>query len=92
MAGLESTLDKLRRAGRAVVGLGLAEVSLTFVCCYAVVWLLMPRGQSPTLPLLVAGALSATSVGISARSFQDMNKLSLPEAQVVLGPRSWMTS
>jgi hypothetical protein len=27
MAGLESTLDKLRRAGRAVVGLGLAEVS-----------------------------------------------------------------
>ena len=85
MAGLESSLDRLRRAGKAVVGLGFAEVSLTFVSCYAVVWLLMPTGQSPTLPLLVAGALSATSVGISARSFQDMNKLDLPEAQVVLG-------
>jgi Kef-type K+ transport system membrane component KefB len=85
MAGLESSLDQLRRAGRAVVGLGFAEVSLTFVSCYAVVWLLMPAGQNPTLPLLVAGALSATSVGISARSFQDMHKLSLPEAQVVLG-------
>jgi Kef-type K+ transport system membrane component KefB len=85
MAGLESTIDKLRRAGRAVAGLGFAEVSLTFVSCYAVVWLLSPGGQSPTLPLLVAGALSATSVGISARSFQDMNKLGLPEAQVVLG-------
>jgi Kef-type K+ transport system membrane component KefB len=85
MAGLESTIDKLRRAGRAVVGLGFAEVILTFVFCYTVVWLLMPVGQNPTLPLLVAGALSATSVGISARSFQDMNKLRLPEAQVVLG-------
>ncbi len=85
MAGLESTLDKLKKAGRAVVGLGFAEVSLTFVSCYAVVWLLMPQGQSPALPLLVAGALSATSVGITARSFQDMNKLGLPEAQVVLG-------
>jgi Kef-type K+ transport system membrane component KefB len=85
MAGLESSLDRLRQAGRAVVGLGFAEVSLTFVSCYAVVWLLLPKGQSPALPLLVAGALSATSVGISARSFQDMNQLSLPEAQVVLG-------
>jgi Kef-type K+ transport system membrane component KefB len=85
MAGLESTLEKLRRAGKAVVGLGFSEVSLTFASCYAIVWLLMPAGQSPTLPLLVAGALSATSVGISARSFQDMNKLGLPEAQVVLG-------
>lgn len=85
MAGLESTIDKLRRAGGAVAGLGSAEVSLTFASCYLVVWLLVPPGQSPTLPLLVAGALSATSVGISARSFQDMNKLGLPEAQVVLG-------
>jgi Kef-type K+ transport system membrane component KefB len=85
MAGLESSLERLRRAGKAVAGLGFAEVSLTFVSCYAVVWLLTPGGQSPTLPLLVAGALSATSVGISARSFQDMNKLGLPEAQVVLG-------
>jgi Kef-type K+ transport system membrane component KefB len=85
MAGLESSLDQLRRAGRAVVGLGFAEVGLTFFSCYLVVWLLMPEGQSSTLPLLVAGALSATSVGISARSFQDMNKLDLPEAQVVLG-------
>ena len=85
MAGLESTIDRLRRAGRAVASLGFAEVVLTFVSCYAVTWLLMPPGQSPTLPLLVAGALSATSVGISARSFQDMNKLGLPEAQVVLG-------
>jgi Kef-type K+ transport system membrane component KefB len=85
MAGLESTLEQLRRAGKAVAGLGFAEVSLTFVSCYAVAWLLMPPGQSPTVPLLIAGALSATSVGISARSFQDMNKLGLPEAQVVLG-------
>jgi Kef-type K+ transport system membrane component KefB len=36
-AGLESTIDKLRRAGRAVAGLGFAEVSLTFVSCSAVV-------------------------------------------------------
>ena len=72
MAGLESTLDRLRRAGKAVAGLGFAEVSLTFVSCYAVAWLLMPGGQSPTVPLLIAGALSATSVGISARSFRDI--------------------
>lgn len=85
MAGLESSLAHLRGAGRTVAGLGLVEVSLTFVCCYGVVWLLMPAGQPATLALVVAGALSATSVGISARSFQDMNLLGLPEAQVVLG-------
>jgi Kef-type K+ transport system membrane component KefB len=85
MAGLESSLDKLKRSGRVVAGLGLLEVSLTFVCCYSVVWLLLPGGKSLTIPLVVAGALSATSVGISARVFQDMNKLDLPEAQVVLG-------
>jgi Kef-type K+ transport system membrane component KefB len=85
MAGLESTIDRLRQAGKAVAGLGLAEVCLTFFSCYAVVWLLAPGSQNANLPLLVAGALSATSVGVSARSFQDMNKLDLPEAQVVLG-------
>ena len=85
MAGLESSLDKLKRSGRAVIGLGLTEVSLTFGCCYLVVWLLLPGGTNLPIPLVVAGALSATSVGISARVFQDMGRLDLPEAQVVLG-------
>jgi Kef-type K+ transport system membrane component KefB len=85
MAGLESSLDKLKRSGRAVAGLGLTEVSLTFGCCYLVVWLLLPGGGDLPVPLVVAGALSATSVGISARVFQDMGSLDLPEAQVVLG-------
>ena len=85
MAGLESSLDKLKRSGSAAVGLGLSEVSLTFGCCYSVVWLLLPGGRNLTIPLVVAGALCATSVGISARVFQDMGRLDLPEAQVVLG-------
>jgi len=85
MAGLESSLEKLKRSGKAAAGLGLIEVSLTFVCCYAVVWLLFPGGKNFAIPLIMAGALCATSVGISARVFQDMKKLDLPEAQVVLG-------
>ncbi len=85
MAGLETDLDQLKRSGRTVAGLGLVEVGLTFICCYLVVWLLLPSGRDPTIPLVLAGALSATSVGISARVFKDMRKLGLSEARIVLG-------
>ena len=54
MAGLESSLDKLKRSGRAVIGLGLTEVSLTFGCCYLVVWPLLPGGTNLPIPLVVA--------------------------------------
>ena len=50
MAGLESTLDQLRRAGKAVAGLGFAEVSLTFVSCYGWSGCLCPRTESHPAP------------------------------------------
>jgi Kef-type K+ transport system membrane component KefB len=41
---------------------------------------------SPTLPAVVCGAaLTATSVGITARVLSDLGRLQEPESQVVLG-------
>lgn len=84
MAGLESSVAKMRRVGRrasyvALVGV-IAPIALGFVTCD---WL------HPDMPiaghLILAAALSATSVGITARILQDLDKLSSREAQMILG-------
>src|SRR3989338_3768128 len=43
------------------------------------------KGLSDNAYLFLGAALTATSVGITARVFKDLNKLKSPEAQIVLG-------
>ena len=84
MVGLESSVEKMRRVrGRAaaVAGIGIAApFFLGFAFCY---WL-HPGMELPG-HLFLAAALSATSVGITARVFEDLNKLHSDEAEVILG-------
>src|SRR5438876_734751 len=80
--GLESDLRALLKVGPEALGLALAGVLLTLGLGLAV-----GRGlglaQGPAL--LLGTALTATSVGITARVFADLGMLKRKEARVVLG-------
>ena len=80
--GLETNLRTLARVGSAATTVALVGVALPFALGYAAVTAL----GVPPVPALVCGAaLTATSIGISARVLSDLGRLHTPEGQVVLG-------
>lgn len=80
--GLETNLRQLLKVGPASAAVALVGVFLPFVLGYGVATLL----GLATLPAVVAGAaLTATSVGITARVLSDLGRLQEPESQIVLG-------
>ena len=80
--GLETDLRKLLRAGGAATVVALVGVVVPFALGYAVCWWL---DMSPLLAVVTGAALTATSVGITARVLSDLGRLHDPESQVVLG-------
>lgn len=83
--GLESDLRDLRRVGVTAFLVAMIGMVVPMALGWKVVgpWLL--PGQSEIAYLFVGAAMTATSVGITARVFQDLGKLSTRAAQVVLG-------
>ena len=80
--GLHTDLKALVGVGSAAVTVGLVGVVLPFVLGYAVASLF----GVATIPAIVAGAaLTATSIGISARVLSDLGALQSREGQVVIG-------
>jgi Kef-type K+ transport system membrane component KefB len=80
--GLETNLRKLLAVGGIAAVVALAGVVLPFGMGYAVAHAV----GLTTLQAMVAGAaLTATSVGITARVLSDLGRLQEPESQVVLG-------
>lgn len=80
--GLETDLHQLLRLGGAATAVALAGVIVPFVLGYAVCHFL----GLPNMESVVAGAaLTATSVGITARVLNDLGRLQEPESQVILG-------
>ena len=80
--GLETDLKRLISVGGAAVAVAIVGVALPFALGYFVSRVL----GLDLLPAIVAGAaLTATSVGITARVFADLGKLRSVEGQVVLG-------
>ena len=80
--GMETDLKKLLRVGGASLVVAVVGVVLPFVLGYAAC-----RGLGVgQLPSIVAGAaLTATSVGITARVLSDLGQLNAPEGQIILG-------
>lgn len=80
--GLHTDLKSLVRVGREATTVALVGVALPFGMGFAVArWL----GLS-TIPAIVSGAaLTATSIGISARTLSDLSELDTREGQIVLG-------
>ena len=80
--GLETDLVRLLRAGSASTAVAVVGVVLPFAGGYLVCrWFGLPNKEC-----IVAGAaLTATSVGITARVLNDLGRLHAPESQIVLG-------
>ena len=80
--GLHTNLKSLMNVGAEAITVALVGVVLPFGLGYGVSQLL----GLGVLPSIVAGAaLTATSIGISARTLADLNQLHTPEGQIVLG-------
>jgi Kef-type K+ transport system membrane component KefB len=80
--GLETDLVQLLRAGAASTAVAIVGVALPFAAGFFVCEFF----HEPYRVCIVAGAaLTATSVGITARVLNDLGRLHEPESQIVLG-------
>jgi Kef-type K+ transport system membrane component KefB len=80
--GLHTNIRSLLKVGSAALAVAIVGVILPFSLGYGVCIAL----GMPAIPAIVAGAaLTATSIGISARTLSDLGELHSPEGQIVLG-------
>lgn len=82
VAGLETDIDRMKEAGVTAFLVALSGVIWPFVLGAGAGHLL---GLSWNAALFLGGALTATSVSISARTLMDGGHMSTPEASVILG-------
>ncbi|MEP6904576.1 MAG: cation:proton antiporter [Gemmatimonadales bacterium] len=80
--GLHTDVRSLLKVGAAAIAVAIVGVALPFGLGYGVCIAL----GLPVIPAVVAGAaLTATSIGISARTLSDLGQLRTAEGQIVLG-------
>jgi Kef-type K+ transport system membrane component KefB len=82
VAGLETDIDRMKEAGVTAFLVALSGVIWPFVLGAGAGHLL---GLGWNASLFLGGALTATSVSISARTLMDGGHMSSPEASVILG-------
>lgn len=82
--GLESTVRQMLQVGRSALRVAVLGVAAPFALGWGVGALLVPAG-SPCLHAFLGAALTATSVGITARVLQDLGRSRSPEARIILG-------
>jgi Kef-type K+ transport system membrane component KefB len=80
--GLLTDLRSLAKVGKAATVVALIGVALPFAFGYTVCTML---GLSTVAAIVAGAALTATSIGISARTLSDLGQLATPEGQIVLG-------
>lgn len=80
--GLETDLGALARVGAASMAVALTGVVVPLALGYAVSQM-MGLGQAASI--FVGAALTATSIGITARVFADLGRLRSEESRIVLG-------
>jgi Kef-type K+ transport system membrane component KefB len=82
LIGLETDLRKLMRVGGSATAVAIVGVALPFVGGAALGYLL---GLPVMVSVFLGAALTATSVGITARVLSDLGHLQDAESQVILG-------
>jgi len=80
--GLECNLHELLKVGPIAVVVALMGVALPLVAGYG---LMRALGHSSLQAVFVGAALTASSVGITARVLSELGKLTTPEGQIILG-------
>jgi Kef-type K+ transport system membrane component KefB len=84
LVGVESSITELKRTGRESMQVALIGVLAPMLLGLVVVHFLLPN-LSFQSHLFIAATLSATSIGITARAFTELNLLKTREAKTVLG-------
>ena len=95
--GLESTVRGMMKVGASSLLVAVLGVVAPFLLGFAVSWLFIkeiPRELAAIVPgdfslnyvhMFMGAVLCATSVGITARVFKDLNRLQMKEARIILG-------
>src|SRR3989344_6385511 len=83
--GLESNIQKMAKVGIPAFIVAVIGVVVPFLLGTCIVGPFLMPGLEANAYLFLGAALTATSVGITARVFKDLGKLQTPEAQIVLG-------
>ena len=82
LVGMEMDLIDLRRVGGVATSVAVIGVVIPFATGFGVA---LAFGQPSKTAVFIGAALTATSVGITARVFGDLGTLSAPESRIVLG-------
>ncbi|MEY3070131.1 MAG: High-affinity Na(+)/H(+) antiporter NhaS3, partial [Actinomycetota bacterium] len=80
--GLEMDLDELAKVGKPALFVALIGVAVPFAAGFGVA---SAFGEEGKIALFIGAALTATSVGITARVLGDLRALSRTESRIVLG-------
>ena len=84
LVGLDTSLDEMRQVGGHSIMVAVAGMLFPFALGLLAISLLIPALPLHT-DLFIAATLGATSVGITARVLQDINKQQSTEARLILG-------
>jgi Kef-type K+ transport system membrane component KefB len=84
MVGMESSVEELVRVGARALAIAVIGIIGPFAAGFVTTAVMLP-GAPLAVDLFVGATLSATSVGITARVFQDLRRLTSPEARLILG-------
>ena len=84
MVGMESSVDELVGVGARALVVAVIGIAVPFALGYLTTTVLLPAAPV-AVHLFVGATLSATSVGITARVFQDLRRLQSAEAKLILG-------
>ncbi len=79
--GLESDMGELKTAGRPGALVAATGIVLPFLAGWAFALLFMGDGL---VPFFIGAALTATSIGITARVLSDLGRLKMRESQIIL--------
>lgn len=80
--GINSDLNQLLKVGPVSLAVACVGVVVPFAFGYG---LMAAMGYSAMKAVFVGAAMTATSVGITARVLSDMGRLEIPEARIILG-------
>lgn len=84
MVGLESNIKEMAKVGVPSFLVATVGVIAPFALGFLVSRWFFPEAEL-NVHLFIGAALTATSVGITARVFKDLGKLQIPEAKIILG-------
>jgi Kef-type K+ transport system membrane component KefB len=84
VVGLESNLNEMVRVGATSLMVGIVGVIVPFGLGFGVSYVMLSE-STIYVHMFIGATLCATSVGITARVFQDLGKLQTKEAKIILG-------